>query len=169
MTERNLQYCGPETRLQDAAKSMKRGNCGALPVIDKQNKVVGVVTDRDIALSLASDAATVAERNVGDIIAYDVVTVHPDDNLDEALRQMRVKKIGRLPVVDKEGKLKGIVSMHHLLTQSLDGKAEIGNLSGTGENLAKTLKALTGRYTLNSSKKTHLAAAGRKESWEESM
>ncbi|TAL59698.1 MAG: CBS domain-containing protein [Bacteroidetes bacterium] len=148
MSARSLKYCSPETKLHNAAKTMKAGNCGALPVIDKQKKVIGLVTDRDIALSLSKKQANPSRANVGDIISKRVYTVNQNDNLSDALAQMRTNQIGRLPVVDDERKLKGIVSMHNLINQATgNGKLELGRLSSTGENLVRTIQAITNRYS----------------------
>jgi CBS domain-containing protein len=168
MTEGSLQYCSPETKLHNAAKSMKTANCGALPVVDKNKKVVGMITDRDICLSLANkQEKPLSRQNVGDIISSKVYSVKTDDDLNTALKQMRTNKIGRLPVVDKAGKLKGILSLHDLLSRFLNGDRELKKVSEAGENISKTLKALADNYSLNS--QTKIVTAGRSESWEDAM
>jgi len=150
MTTRLLKYCSPETKLQNAAKAMKAGNCGALPVVDKQKKVIGVITDRDIALSLVKKRGKSAEQvNVAKVMSSKVHTVKVGDDISTVLRQMRTNQIGRIPVVNKKGKLKGMVSLHHLLSQAGNGngKVEMGTFAESGENLLKTIHALTNRYT----------------------
>ena len=155
MTARSLKSCSPETKLHQAVKTMKAQNCGALPVIDKQKKVVGLVTDRDIALSLARKQANFSKTNVGDIISKKVYTINQNDHLSDALAQMRTNQIGRLPVVDDERKLKGIVSMHNLISEAgrSKGKIQIGTFKDRGENLIKTMTALTSRYSNGKVKK----------------
>jgi hypothetical protein len=60
---------------------------------------------------------------------------------------MRKNQIGRLPVVDEKGKLKGIVSLHRLINNQVkDGKKELGDINAPGENLMKTIQAVTDRY-----------------------
>jgi CBS domain-containing protein len=173
MTSNLLQYCRPETKLHNVAKSMKKANCGVLPVVNKSKKVVGMVTDRDICLALANkNKKPISLRNVGDIISStksSVVSVKVDDDLKTALKQMRTNKIGRLPVIDKTGKLKGILSIHNLISKSNDGKKDWGNLSDTDENIAKTILALADHYSLNKLPKSKFVSAGRSETWEESM
>jgi CBS domain-containing protein len=69
MTANTLMFCSPETELQNAAKKMKDGNCGALPVVDKDKKVLGIITDRDICLTLADkQAKSPAQMTVGQIM-----------------------------------------------------------------------------------------------------
>jgi CBS domain-containing protein len=149
MTTDALQYCTPETRLQEAAKAMKANNCGALPVVDKDKKVLGIITDRDICLSLAQkQEAPLADRKVSEVMTRNVQTVESDDELSAVYHRMRKNQIGRLPVVDDKGKLKGIVSLHKLINKHVhEGKKELGDINAPGENLMKTIPAVTDRYT----------------------
>lgn len=168
MTARALKHCSPDTKLHNAAKLMKTGNCGALPVVDQNKKVVGIVTDRDIALSLASrQYGSPVAAKVSQVMTKKVQTVNGSADLNTALQQMRTKKIGRLPVVDERGRLKGILSMHNLIATSLNGQTDFGKVSATGESIAKTIKALSERYSLNSQPRKRIVSAGRSESWEE--
>ena len=151
MVAKELKCCTPKTKLHNAAKVMREGNCGALPVVDKENRVLGMVTDRDICLSLAEEKVeSPSNLNVKKIMSYSVHTVKETDDLAKALQQMRINKIGRLPVVDKEGKLKGIVSLHRLLNEAAsNGNSDLGKLNSKKENLMKTIHAVTDRYSLN--------------------
>lgn len=148
MTARALRFCSPETKLSNAAKAMKAGNCGALPIVDKQKRVIGLVTDRDIALSLSKKKVSPAKTKVSDIISKRVYTVNQNDNLADALAQMRTNQVGRLPVVDNARKLKGMVSMHNLINQATsNGRIELGRIASGKENLVKTIQAITSRYS----------------------
>lgn len=155
MTTSSLKYCSPETKLHNVAKLMEEGNCGALPVCDKNKKVIGIVTDRDIALALTKKSGeTPAKIDVSEIMTSKVHTIHANDDVTDALKEMRTKKIGRLPVVDDEGKLKGVLSLHNLLTQTATNtKLEIGNLKSPEENILKTIIALSDRYSSKSKAK----------------
>lgn len=149
MTSGSLKHCGPDTQLQEAAKRMKTGNCGALPVVDKDHKVVGIITDRDIALSLAgSHSKPIADYMVKDVMSPRVYTVEEADDVDVVLEKMRTNQVGRLPVVNKQQQLQGIVSIHNLLNKA--GKVEqltLGDTAHKGEHISKTIKALSGRYS----------------------
>ncbi len=161
MTATSLKYCNPETKLHNAARAMKSGNCGALPVVDKNKKVVGIITDRDIALSMAKKHPLPASQlSVEKIMSKKIHSVYPEDDISSALHEMRTYQVGRLPVVDRQGKLKGIVSLHNLLSGSLKKEnGEFENLSSNGENINKTIKALTDRYSPRQEKKTKLRTA----------
>jgi CBS-domain-containing membrane protein len=83
-----------------------------------------------------------------------------------ALRQMRTNQIGRLPVVDEKGTLKGIVSLHNLINNKVgEGKRELGDVSSPGENLFKTMQAVTNRY--NGTKATGRTVPAKKTTLEE--
>jgi CBS domain-containing protein len=148
MTANALKYCTPETNLHQAARSMREANCGALPVVDRNKKVLGIVTDRDICLSLAQHAEKTANnRTVAEIMTKDVKTVRASDDISEAYRKMRERKIARLPVVDEQGSLKGIISLNKLVHHSVArGSKDIGDVHDNGENLAKTLQAISNRH-----------------------
>ncbi len=147
MTANALKYCTPETNIHNAAQSMREANCGALPVVDRNKRVLGIVTDRDICLSLAQNTNKAIEhRTVGEIMTRDVKTIRGTEDVSEAYRKMRERKIGRLPVVDEQGSLQGIVSLNKLLNVSVEkGKEAVGDVNAAGENLMKTLQAVSKR------------------------
>jgi CBS domain-containing protein len=108
--------CRPETSLAEAVHLMWEGDCGVLPVIGADRKVAGMVTDRDICIALATRGRTadrIAARDVTAGIAY---TCLPDDDVVAALETMKARKVRRLPVVDAEGHLKGILSLNDVVT-----------------------------------------------------
>ena len=149
-----LVYCTTETILQEAAKIMKTANCGVLPVLNGDEKIVGIVTDRDICLSLARDFSWSHSRlPVTEIMSEEVHSVNESDNLTNALKKMRVHFIGRLPVVDDHGKIKGMLSIHDLFSKTLLQNEDLGQLSSSGENIVKTVKALSDRYAIRRHKK----------------
>ena len=148
MTSDSLKYCGPETKLHEAAKVMRTGNCGTLPVLNAKKQVVGIITDRDICLSIGKDKGLSAiEANVGAVMSPQVHTVLESDDVNIALGKMRANRVGRLPVIDQDGQLKGILSMHDLLAESIEnGKPDLSQKSVPGENIFKTIRALSDRY-----------------------
>jgi len=98
----------PSQSLTDVARLMKQEGVGSVPVVDGE-RLVGVVTDRDIVVRGIADGSDPHAIKAGDIASRDVVTVRPDDNLDEALRLMGQHQVRRLPVVD-DGHLVGMVA-----------------------------------------------------------
>lgn len=154
MTARSLKFCGVETKIKDVAKMMKDGNCGAIPVVDKNKKVLGIITDRDICLLLAKKHVTpIDQLTIGQLKKSKVYTVSLDDDISTVFRLMRTHQIGRLPVVDEKGLLKGIVSLHNIINKSINGGIkELSEISYSGENLLKTIQAVTDRYSDTSNK-----------------
>ena len=94
------------TSAREAARLMGNADAGSLPVVEGE-RVVGIVTDRDIALRIVGEGKT-PDTPVGDIASGDLVSVRPDQDLDEALRVMARYQVRRLPVVEKDGRLVGI-------------------------------------------------------------
>jgi CBS domain-containing protein len=146
----HLKFCHAETSLTDAATLMKAANCGVLPVLDDQERVIGIITDRDICLSLSHHYSWSHSRlPVHEIMTKEVYCVHASDPLSTALHKMRVNYVGRLPVVDEYGKLKGILSIHNLFCKALIEQEDLGRLSSSGENIVRTVKALSDRYAVS--------------------
>lgn len=101
--------------LADAAKLMWENDCGVLPVIKDGQKVVGMITDRDICMG-----AVIRDRNPSGISVEEVMTgtvyaVKPEDDVDQALQTMQEHRIRRLPVIDPDGELKGMLSMNDVV------------------------------------------------------
>src|ERR1035437_7519470 len=94
MTTSSLKYCSEDTKLRNVAKLMEEGNCGVLPVLDKNKKVIGIVTDRDLALALAKKHdGSAAKIEVAEIMTKKVHSILEDDKITDALKEMRLNKI----------------------------------------------------------------------------
>jgi CBS domain-containing protein len=103
---REVMTPSPETVESDksaaeAAKLMKKADAGMIPVV-RDKKLVGTVTDRDIAIRLVAEGQDPAATTVGEIASKDVVTIGPDQDIAEALGLMASKQVRRLPVVEGE-------------------------------------------------------------------
>jgi len=96
------------TSVVEAARLMREGHIGSLP-ITADEQLVGMITDRDIAMRVVAEAADQTKTSVGDVSSRDLVIVEPDEDLDEALQLMARHQVRRLPVVEN-GRLVGIVA-----------------------------------------------------------
>jgi len=96
------------TSVVEAAQLMREGHIGSLPITDDE-QLVGMITDRDIAMRVVAEAADHTNTSVGDVSSRDLVTVEPDEDLDDALQLMARHQVRRLPVVENGG-LVGIVA-----------------------------------------------------------
>jgi CBS domain-containing protein len=112
----DVQTIEPQQSLRAAAQLMEQLDVGALPVCDGQ-KLLGMLTDRDIAVRAVAQGLTPDAACVSDIMTPDVDYCTEDQDTQEVMRQMGDKQIRRLPVVDRDKKLVGIVSLGDLATR----------------------------------------------------
>ena len=104
----NPRTIGTGTTAKEAAGVMKSEDVGSIPIVDG-DRLVAIVTDRDIALRVVAEGKG-AETTVGEIASRDLVTIDPEQTLEEAARLMGQHQLRRLPVVEEDGKLVGIVA-----------------------------------------------------------
>jgi CBS domain-containing protein len=92
---------------------MKGQNVGSVPVISDRNSghVIGIITDRDIALRVVAEQREYYHTHVGDVMSKDVVTCKMDDDYDEVIAAMKENQIHRIPVVDSTKRLVGIIAL----------------------------------------------------------
>lgn len=115
----NVTSATPEMYLQQVAALMREGDMGAVPVVDDDGKLVGIVTDRDIVVRAVADKLD-WQTAVGDVMTTEIHSVKPDDFVFQAIRLMGDKQIRRIPVVDDAGKLKGILSLADIALEMED-------------------------------------------------
>ena len=104
--------------LADAAKEMWENDCGILPIIRDGRKVVGMITDRDICMATAIRDRNPSSISVEEVMNATVYAVEADEEVEQALQTMREHKIRRLPVLNLEGELEGIVSMNDIVLKA---------------------------------------------------
>jgi len=114
----DVKSCGPDTDLATAAKIMWDCDCGIVPVVNEERKLIGVVTDRDICIAAATRAARPSDIRVNDVMAREVATCGIDDDVQVALRTMKDARVRRLPVVDAQEHLAGVISMNDLVMRA---------------------------------------------------
>jgi CBS domain-containing protein len=105
----------------EAARLMKSEDVGSIPVTEG-DRLVGIVTDRDIAIRVVAEGKDVKTVTVGEIASKDLVTVDPQQDLDEALRLMAQHQVRRLPVVEEDGRLVGILAQADVAQQGDDSR-----------------------------------------------
>lgn len=121
-----------------AAAAMWQDDCGVLPVVDDADRVIGVITDRDICMALATRNRPASDVAVGEVIGRPPLTCASDDAIEKALDTMRSHQVRRLPVVDEYGRLQGILSVNDVL---LAGSGKGGNAASTA-TVVETLKGI---------------------------
>jgi CBS domain-containing protein len=136
-----LKTCTPDTTVAQAAHQTWEGDCGILPVVD-DGELVGVVTDRDMYIALATQNARASRVRVGAIATKKLATCAPDDDVQAALATMKQARVRRLPVVGPGGAVVGILSMNDVLLAAGAGKA-VG-----AEEVVATLQAICAHQEL---------------------
>ena len=101
--------------LADAAQLMWENDCGVLPIIKDGRKVIGMITDRDICMAAAMRDKNPSGVSVEEVMTGLVYSVNPEDKIDQVLKVMQEHKIRRLPVVNAEGELEGMLSMNDVV------------------------------------------------------
>ena len=108
--------------LADAAKEMWENDCGVLPVIKDGCKVVGMITDRDICMATAIKDRNPSSISIEEVMNGVVYATSPEEEIELALHTMRDHKVRRLPVLNAEGQLEGILSMNDIALKAGNGK-----------------------------------------------
>jgi CBS domain-containing protein len=109
----------PSASLADAARAMREANVGMLPVVDA-GKVTGIITDRDIVVRGIARAVDVSSSPVGDYLSSEVICARPDWTTEQAMKAMGDAQIGRLPVVDSQDRLVGVVTLSSMAFRAPD-------------------------------------------------
>jgi CBS domain-containing protein len=109
--------CSTHTTLAATAAMMLDGDCGMLPVVEG-DRLVGVVTDRDMFIALATRNVRASDLTVGEVVQVPVFTCRPEDDIQAALDTMARHCVRRLPVEAANGRLVGVVSLRDLVLAS---------------------------------------------------
>jgi CBS domain-containing protein len=144
----DVQCCGPETNLADAAKMMWDSDCGALPVLNVHGQVVSMITDRDICMATATKNRPPSEITVWETVTGKAYTCRMSDDVHTALDMMKRERVRRLPVVDDDGVLQGIVAINDFVL--LSGEAKGAKAPAIScEDVIRTMKAISAHRILS--------------------
>lgn len=127
--------------LADAAQLMWENDCGVLPIIKDGRKVIGMITDRDICMAVAMRDWNPSGVSVEEVMTGQVFSVNTEDDIDQALQAMQEHKIRRLPVVNAEGELEGILSMNDVVLHA-NSAGDKASDSIAYEDVIKTFQAI---------------------------
>ncbi|HME11624.1 MAG TPA: CBS domain-containing protein [Candidatus Acidoferrum sp.] len=133
--------CGPETNVGAAVEMVWIHNCGMLPVVDGANKLVGIVTDRDLCIAFGTRNRLPGDLTIGEVATTRVFTCQPDEEIHVALGTMADHQVRRLPVVDAQGVPQGILSMDDILVHADQNKWE-GSCELSAEEVIRGLKKM---------------------------
>ena len=135
----DVQRCGLGTNLAAAAKLMWDMDCGVLPVVNGEGQVLGVITDRDICMACATKHRAPSELTVFDAVSGKTHRCKMSDDVHTAMDMMKREQVRRLPVVDEEGVLQGLISMNDFILLAGEPNAPAISL----QDVARALKAIS--------------------------
>ena len=99
----------PSTPIAEAARKMRDEDVGSLPIVDG-DQLIGTITDRDITIRAVANGRDAQSTTAGEIASRDLVTIDPQQTLEEAARLMAQHQLRRLPVVEEDGRIVGILA-----------------------------------------------------------
>lgn len=120
--------CRPDDPVERVLQHMDERECGAVPVVDADRKVVGIVTDRDVLFGIRENDGRIEGLTASGCMTDHPVTVQQDDDVEEVVRRMRESRVRRVPVVDENGALVGIVAQADLAVHLEDDALLAGYL-----------------------------------------
>jgi len=144
---RTVKSCGVNDNLQRAAQLMWENDCGAVPVVDGEGRVVGMITDRDICMAAYTHGQPLWQLPVSDAMAKQVHGVRENDPLEVVETLMRRVRVRRVPVLDGDGRLKGILSMNDLARHAHRSAGRKAN-GLSGDSVVQTLAAICEPHTI---------------------
>ncbi len=137
--------CRADANVAAAGALMWQHDCGFLPVVDDRNRVIGVLTDRDICIALCTRNVRASELTAREVAAQQIATCEPEEDVRAALKTMRDNKVHRLPVLDAAGILQGIVSMDDILIYTERRGVRLRS-EVTPEDVLQTLQAISSHH-----------------------
>ena len=139
-----VKTCTPVTSLDAVGKIMWEGDCGAVPVVDSEGKALGILTDRDLAMAMAAKNRGSAQIIVRELTSEKLFSCTPDDDVAAALKTMQARKVRRLPVVDAQGQLLGLLSLKDIALAAKPGSG-LGSGDVSHDDIALTMQAVCKR------------------------
>lgn len=137
----DVKSCSADTDLATAAQIMWDCDCGIVPVVNDERKVIGMITDRDVCIAAATRSTSPSNIRVGDVISGEVYSCAREDDVRTAMKTMKNQRVRRLPVLDRQERLVGIISLNDLVLRA--ECREGAEVSGAG--FLDTMKSICAR------------------------
>jgi CBS domain-containing protein len=121
---KGAEWVGPDTPIRDVAKKMRDLDVGSIPV-GENDKLIGMVTDRDITCRALANGKDVSKLTARDVMTKGIIYCRDNEELDDALRIMETKKVRRLPVINEQKRMVGMLSfgdISHAASHELSGE-----------------------------------------------
>ena len=136
---REVVFAGRDSTIVEIAQLMRLHHVGDVVIVEDRGEVrvpVGIITDRDLVVGLIADGVDIDAVTAGDVMSYELITARTDDPLWETLKRMRGQGVRRIPVVDDQGGLEGILALDdvlELLADELSMLAKVSTCAQTKE------------------------------------
>lgn len=148
MNVKTIMTASPFFATEDAtvsgiARIMAEKEVGVVPIVDSALRVMGIITDRDVCKAIATSNCAACEIPALQLSSKPVITCGPEEELESALKTMRQNHIRRLPVVDAQGRLQGILSIDDVVLRSEEEMEKSRSVVSFGDAV-RTLKAIYG-------------------------
>ncbi|MBA4123483.1 MAG: CBS domain-containing protein [Acidobacteria bacterium] len=111
----NVSFCSTEDSLMKAAEVMRHRDCGVVPIVDEDKKVVGMLTDRDLCLAVVARNRKASDVKTEELLRGKAIVCAADDKVEDALRKMRKYQVKRLAAIGADGEVVGILSVTDVL------------------------------------------------------
>ncbi len=134
---RSIKTCGPSDSLAQVASIMWDHDCGVVPVVDDEHRVLAMITDRDICMAAYTQGRPLSEISVASAASSNLYVTRPQESLRDAEETMRIHKVRRLPVIDDHGRLVGLLSTNDLIRRAGHRTGDLG-----ANEVARTLGAI---------------------------
>ena len=140
---RDVRCCGSRDSVAQAARIMWEEDCGCVPVVDDHRRVIGMLTDRDVCMAVSFGSRPAHEIRVTDPMSKTVHACRPTDSIESAAKTMRTEKVRRLPVIDVEDRLVGVLSLNDLVRESAREHEQGAKVKIDDALLRRTLAAVS--------------------------
>ncbi|MCB9980379.1 MAG: CBS domain-containing protein [Rhodospirillales bacterium] len=116
---KNVEVVSPNALLNEVARKMQQSDCGSV-LVGKDDRLVGVITDRDLALRCVAESHDPTETKAEQVMTKQILYCRDTDEMEDVALNMTKNKVRRLPVLDKEKRLVGIISLGDMAAHSTD-------------------------------------------------
>lgn len=141
---REVIIAGKDASILEIAKLMREYHVGNVVIIEERQGLrfpVGILTDRDILIELVATEADLNSVTAGDVMSSEIVNAHEEDDVIDTIKQMRSKGVRRMPVVDQQGALVGIVALDDLIDLLAEQLKDLADLIGKEQNREQSLRS----------------------------
>jgi CBS domain-containing protein len=137
---RAVRTCRPDDTLEQAARLMWEADLGCLPVVDDEDRPIGVITDRDLCMAVYTQGTALRDSLVSNAMSKSLITCSPQSSLADVHALMQNAQIRRVPVVNFSGKLAGIVTLGDIARYARSSPLHVAAAPGLARTLASILE-----------------------------